>query len=194
MFTVRFLNYTGDDILGVAEAEYGEDITSKAPTPEVITGKSFSGWNVPITHIVEDMTVRPTYEDITYTVIFKKYDGGNLSVQHIAHGHAAVAPTPELIPGHTFTGWDKDFSNITSDLTVNPIYAAQVLTVRFLDKDREVVVSEQQVEYGKSASPPVPEKYRRFVFLSWSGNYSYITEDSSFWPIYTVIWNPCLTS
>ena len=116
------------------------------------------------------MTVRPTYEDITYTVIFKKYDGGNLSVQHIAHGHAAVAPTPELIPGHTFTGWDKDFSNITSDLTVNPIYTAQVLTVRFLAKDGTTVWSTQSVEYGKDAIPPSPESNSNLygsAFLFW---------------------------
>ena len=184
MATVRFLNYAGDDLLATVEAEFGEDITSKAPAPEIIEGKTFNGWSPPITRVIMDMTVRPTYVDRTYTVVFTKYDGGNLSVQHVAHGHAAVAPTPELVPGHSFSRWDKDYSNITSDLTVNPIYEANVYTVRFLDKDREVVVSEQQVEYGKSANPPVPEKYRRFVFLSWSGNYSYITEDSTFWPIY----------
>ena len=150
MFTVRFLNYAGDDLLGVVEAEYGEDITSKAPTPEIITGKTFNGWNVPITRIVEDMTVRPTYVDITYTVVFMKYDGGVLSVQHVAHGHAATAPTPELIPGHTFVRWDKDFSNITADLTVNPVYTAQILTVRFYSKDGETLWSTQQIEYGNA--------------------------------------------
>jgi len=187
MFTVRFLNYAGDDLLGIVEAEYGEDITSKAPTPEIITGKSFSGWNVPITQIVEDMTVRPTYEDITYTVIFKKYDGGNLSVQHIVHGHAAIAPTPELIPGHTFTGWDKDFSNITSDLTVNPIYTAQILTVRFLAKDGTTVWSTQSIEYGKDAVPPSPERYTGFTFIGWSASFRYITQNTDITAVYREI-------
>ena len=187
MFTVRFLNYAGDDLLGVVEAEYGEDITSKAPTPEVITGKSFNGWNVPITHVVEDMTVRPTYVDITYTVVFKKYDGGNLSVQHIAHGHAAVAPTPELIPGHSFVRWDKDFSHVTTDLTVNPIYTAQVLTVRFLAKDGTTVWSTQSVEYGKDAVPPSPERYAGFTFIGWSASFRYITHDTDILAVYREI-------
>ena len=39
MFTVRFLNYAGDDLLGTVEADYGEDITSKAPAPEVFPVK-----------------------------------------------------------------------------------------------------------------------------------------------------------
>jgi len=182
--TVRFLNYAGDDLLGTAVVTYGGDATSQAPTPEVITGKTFSGWNADITHVTEDMTVRPTYDETVYTVVFTKYGGGEASVQHIAHGHSATAPTPLLVEGHHFVRWDKDFSHVTSDLTVNPIYEPNVYTVRFLDKDRQTVVSEQEVEHGKSAVPPTPEKYRRFVFLSWSGNYSYITEDSTFWPVY----------
>lgn len=182
--TVRFLNYAGDDLLGTAVVTYGGDATSQAPTPEIITGKTFSGWNADITHVTEDMTVRPTYDETVYTVVFTKYGGGEASVQHVAHGHSATAPTPLLVEGHHFVRWDKDFSHVTSDLTVNPIYEPNVYTVRFLDKDSQTVVSEQEVEHGKSAIPPTPEKYRRFVFLSWSGNYAYITEDSTFWPVY----------
>jgi len=182
--TVRFLNYAGDDLLGTAVVTYGGDATSQAPTPEVITGKTFTGWNADITHVIEDMTVRPTYSDRVYIVVFTKYGGGNASVQQVVHGHSATAPTPLLVEGHHFVCWDKDFSHVTSDLTVNPIYEPNVYTVRFLDKDRTTVVSEQEVEHGKSATPPAPEKYRRFTFLSWSGNYSYITEDSTFWPVY----------
>ena len=78
MFTVRFLNYAGDDLLGVVTCEAGADITSQAPTPEVFEGKTFTGWNVPITNIQEDMTVRPTYKAITYTVIFYKADNKRL--------------------------------------------------------------------------------------------------------------------
>ena len=71
-FTVRFLNYAGDDLLGTATVEWGEDATPLAPTPEIIVGKKFTGWNVPITHVVEDMTVRPTYVDV-HTVTFYNY-------------------------------------------------------------------------------------------------------------------------
>ena len=80
MFTVRFLNYAGDDLLGIVEADYGEDITDRAPEPEVIPGKVFIGWNVPINHIVEDMTVRPVYqaEVVTYQVRFLNYAGTDI--------------------------------------------------------------------------------------------------------------------
>ena len=62
-YTVRFLNYAGDDVLKTVIAEVGSDITKQAPTPEVIEGKTFKEWNQDITNIQSDMTIRPVYED-----------------------------------------------------------------------------------------------------------------------------------
>ena len=62
LYTVRFLNYAGDDVLKTVEVEVNGDATSLAPTPEVIEGKTFKKWNPAITCITEDLTVRPVYE------------------------------------------------------------------------------------------------------------------------------------
>ena len=61
-YTLRFLNYAGDDVLKTVEVEVGKDATSLAPTPEVIEGKTFKKWNPAITNVTENMTVRPVYE------------------------------------------------------------------------------------------------------------------------------------
>ncbi len=61
-YEVRFLNYAGDDLLADIQAEVGSDITDKAPTPEVIEGKTFKNWSADITNIQSDMTVRGVYE------------------------------------------------------------------------------------------------------------------------------------
>lgn len=61
-YTVRFLNYAGDDVLKVVTVEVGGDATSLAPTPETIEGKTFKKWNPAITNVTSDMTVRPIYE------------------------------------------------------------------------------------------------------------------------------------
>lgn len=186
-YTVRFLNYAGDDLLGTATVEYGEDATPKAPTPEVIAGKKFNGWNVPITCVVEDMTVRPTYVDI-HTVTFYNYAGdGTLSVQEVVDGESAVAPTPETITGKTFNGWDTDFSKVTSDLSIHPLYSDQIFTVRFLNKDATDVWSSQQVIYGGNAVPPTPLKYEGFIYIGWNSSFTRITEDKTIRPMYREI-------
>ena len=186
-FTVRFLNYAGDDLLGTATVEWGEDATPLAPTPEIIAGKKFTGWNVPITHVVEDMTVRPTYVEV-HTVTFYNYKGdGTLSVQEVEDGQDAKAPKEEKIAGKTFTGWDTDFTNVHSDLSVHPLYTDIYLTVRFLNKDGTDVWSTQSIRYGDDAIPPSPLKYTGFIFIGWNSAFTHITEDKTIRPVYREI-------
>ena len=186
-YRVRFLNYAGDDLLGTADVEYGEDATPYAPTPEVITGKIFNRWWPDITCVIEDMTVRPQYDDMTFTVIFKGYSGTTLKTETVAYGHDATPPTPEIVPGHTFSHWDNNYINVTQDLTVNAVYSANYYTVRFLNKAGTDVRSEQQVEYGKDAVPPAPEKVSGFTFIGWSSSFTYITENKTISPVYREI-------
>ena len=62
-YEVRFLNYAGDDVLKAVSVEVGSDATSLAPTPETVEGMHFVSWNQDITHVTQDMTVRPIYEE-----------------------------------------------------------------------------------------------------------------------------------
>ena len=57
-----------------------------------------------------------------YTVTFVDWDGAVIGVDNAAYGNAAVAPTDPIREGYAFTGWDKDFSNITGTLTVTAEY------------------------------------------------------------------------
>lgn len=126
-YTVRFLNYAGTDLLGTCDVVAGGDATSLAPSPETIEGMKFVGWNVDITSVVEDMTVRPVYESASstnyYTVRFLNKDGTDIwSVQTVKEGEDAVAPKPEREAGFIFIGWSTSFTNVKSDLTVYPRY------------------------------------------------------------------------
>ncbi len=185
MFTVRFLNYAGDDLLGTVTCEAGADITSQAPSPEVFEGKTFTGWNVPITNIQEDMTVRPTYKTTTYTVIFYKADKKTaLSTQTVEYGKAAVAPTPEAVIGKDFVKWDKDYTDVKSNLNVYPAYKDTVLIVRFFDKDGSTILSQQSIVYGNSATAPTPTIYERSIFLKWDKSYSCIISNLDVYSVY----------
>ncbi len=64
----------------------------------------------------------PQLESETFTVTFVDWDGEVLSVQTVVSGGAATAPEAPEREGWIFTGWDVDFSNVTSDLTVTALY------------------------------------------------------------------------
>lgn len=126
-YTVRFLNNAGTDLLGTCDVKAGGDATTLAPSPETIEGMGFVGWNVDITCVTEDMTVRPVYQSasqtIYYTVRFLNKDGTDIwSIQTVEEGNDAIAPNPERVSGFIFIGWSTAFTNVHSDLTVYPRY------------------------------------------------------------------------
>ena len=60
-----------------------------------------------------------------YTVVFKDYDGTVLKTCTVEKGGSATAPAAPTRSGYTFIGWDKSFSNVTSDLIVTAQYEIQ---------------------------------------------------------------------
>lgn len=69
---------------------------------------------------LEDTAVNP--EPKEYTVTFVDKDGNVISAVKVKEGEAAVAPEAPQVEGYEFTGWDKDFSNVTEDMTVKALY------------------------------------------------------------------------
>lgn len=194
MYTVRFLNYAGDDLLGVVFCEEGEDITDREPEPEVFEDKVFVSWNVDITNIQEDMTVRPIYNFKMYTVIFFLADRRTpLSTQSIPYGKDAEAPEPEKLEDRDFVSWDKEYTNVKRDLNIYPIYKTKTFAVRFYDKDGGYIAT-AITEYGKTAIAPAPRFYSRYIFLSWDKDYSNIRSNLDVYSIYRdVPINPLLS-
>lgn len=67
----------------------------------------------------------------TNTVFFQDIDGKVLSIQSVANGGAAIAPTNVERDGYEFIGWnvtDEVLSNITSSITVTAQYIRQQLS------------------------------------------------------------------
>ena len=55
---------------------------------------------------------------VTYTVTFVDGQGKTLKTQKVESGKAATAPAAPKRSGYTFTGWDRDFSKVTRNMTV----------------------------------------------------------------------------
>ena len=57
-----------------------------------------------------------------YTVTFQDWNGTILKTEQVGEGYSATAPANPTRSGYMFTGWDKDFTNIQSDLIVTAQY------------------------------------------------------------------------
>ena len=58
----------------------------------------------------------------TYTVVFQDWDGFVFKTEKIEEGSSATAPSNPTRTGYEFIGWDIDFTNVTSNLTVTAQY------------------------------------------------------------------------
>ena len=121
----------------IQEVEYGKN--AEQPADPVIEGMTFIGWDNSFENITHDTVITALFisdestsmvtsettatEYSEYTVTFI-IDGSSYS-QQVAYGQAAQPP---YIPytnsnGNIFVGWDKDFSYITSNLTVTAVFS-----------------------------------------------------------------------
>lgn len=112
----------------------------------------------------------------SYTVTFM--DGKTvLKTEKVQHGSAATAPKVSEKDGKTFKEWDKDFSKVTSDLTINAVYDVDTFTVTF--KDGEKVLETQTVEYEAAATAPDTARLsppEGMHFAKWDKDFSKVTE------------------
>ena len=102
---------------------------------------------------------------VYHSVTFVDYDGTVLSAQSVAHGSAAAEPTAPEREGYAFIGWDKDFSNVTEDMTVTAQYSANSYSITYTINGEEYTA--QTYEFGAVVSAPeytVPEGY---TFSGW---------------------------
>lgn len=122
-----------------------------------------------------------------YTVTFM--DGENVlrAYTNVPHGSAVTAPEVPKKDGKTFSKWDKDFKNITSDLTINAVYDVDTFTVTF--KDGEKVLETQTVEYEAAATAPDTARLsppEGMHFAKWDKDFSKVTEDIEVSAVYEI--------
>ncbi len=177
----------------VTEYKAGDSVSVTANAPE--TGKVFDKWTCDDAGVVfadaskaattftmpsKAVTVTATYKTATYTVTFK--DGDTvLDTQTVEYGKPASAPEVTAKEGYTLS-WDKAFTEIKEDTTVNAVWTIKKYTVIF--KDGDTVIDTQTVEHGKSASAPENIEKEGYV-LTWDKAYTNIKEDTTINAVWT---------
>ena len=58
-----------------------------------------------------------------HTVTFKNWDGSVLKTETVAHGSAATAPSVPKRTHYLFSGWDKTFDSVTTNLEVTATFS-----------------------------------------------------------------------
>lgn len=113
-----------------------------------------------------------------YTVTFMDGEKVLKAFTNVPHGDTVTAPEVPEKDGKTFAKWDKDFSKVTSDLTINAVYDVDTFTVTF--KDGEKVLETQTVEYEAAATAPDTARLsppEGMHFAKWDKDFSKVTED-----------------
>lgn len=117
----------------------------------------------------------PNYPDTSEKSIFHKVK--------VKDGEDAVPPADTPIhEGHRFSRW-TDYTNITRDTDVYPIYGANTYAVVFVNWDGTPIGDVQYIEEGKSAVPPAEDPVREgYTFKGWLGDYHNVTSDLTILP------------
>ena len=188
VYTVTYIN--GAEVFYTDTAEEGAPLPRPDKDPEKAEDDTytytFKGWSLSeggeiadlasVTEVTEAMTFYAVFEPVekpvfTYTVTFVDGLTGKPigEPQSVKEGESAVAPEPPVHEGYTFTGWDKDFTNITVRTEVKALYTVNsyTLTTEVLGKE-----TTQEIEYGGSLKLGAPETPEGLVFAGW-----YVKED-----------------
>lgn len=122
-----------------------------------------------------------------YTVTFMDGEKVLATFTNVTHGDTVTAPEVPKKDGKTFSKWDKDFSKVTSDLTINAVYDVDTFTVTF--KDGEKVLETQTVEYEAAATAPDTARLsppEGMHFAKWDKDFSKVTEDIEVSAVYEI--------
>ncbi|NLK24305.1 MAG: InlB B-repeat-containing protein [Clostridiales bacterium] len=187
---VTFKDYDGT-ILNTQYVERGKSAVAPKDPVSNREGYYFTSWDKEFDSIYRDTTITAKYALKKYKV--KYYDKDGKIIGHpiiYKHGSDGTGDVkaPEY-PGYTFKGWDKDITNITSDMNVKAIYEKNKYSVEFRGYKngiKDSLIDKQTVEYGNSAIAPTVPNDPAYTFLKWDRDYSIITANTVVNGVYSI--------
>lgn len=135
----------------------------------------------------QEQTILTLYAKWTpiYTVTFTNgYDDAKvLKTEKVVSGSNATAPTDLVREGYTFSKWDKDFTCVSKDLTVNAVWERILFNVVFRGFNGEVL-ARQIVPYGDNANAPTAPTVSGYNFFDWDKGFTNVKSDLEISAIY----------
>ncbi len=102
-----------------------------------------------------------------HTVKFVDWDDTVLKTETVVHGASATAPANPSRVGYTFSGWDKAFTNVTSDLTIKARYDAQQCILKYINWDNFEIKTET-ANYDTEIVIQVKPTRDKYIFVGWN--------------------------
>ena len=126
---------------------------------------------VPADTRLENLEETVVYSKIIYKVTFiDDLTGEELKVEEVEPGNDAIAPEIPVHENYIANGWDKDFTNVQSDLIVRVTFTPTVkpvCTVKFMDGLTGKLIDVQQVECGTGAKDPGKPEHENYTTGDW---------------------------
>ena len=115
-----------------------------------------------------------------------------LKEEKVLIGFNATAPLEPTASGYTFTGWDRNYTNVQSDLTVNANFRStrtpetniRYYRVTFVDGENNEVITSYQVREGYSSSTPNAPTHVGRVFDHWNGTWTNVRSNQTVTAVY----------
>ena len=174
---MTFVDWDGETVLKDAQTVNWNE-GAEAPDDPEREGYTFTGWDKAFDHVKSDLVVKAEYAINTYQVTFVDWDGETVlkDAQTVNWNEGAEAPDDPEREGYTFTGWDKAFDHVKSDLVVKAEYEINLYTVTFIGF-AEATIKFQHVTYGGAATAPELPLVYGYHFVAWDVPFDYITSN-----------------
>jgi len=153
-----------------------DNLTGTTNTTATATPKTYTGFSENTTHLdrVESGTIEGDgslvlklfYDREEYTVTFNDHDGTEHDTQTVKYLGTANTSNPTRT-GYTFTGWDKDITNITGNLTTSALYTINQYTISF-DTKGGSTVEDITKDYGTDITAPENPTKPGYSFGGWT--------------------------
>jgi len=166
---------------------YGKSI--EAPLVQAKDNKIFAGWDKEFYNVTKNLVINAKFIDAqledTFTVTFNSADGtiigGGEQTQIVQSSGSAHTPLIKAPTNYKFTGWDKEYNNITKDIVINAEYNLKNYKVQFYIPNSCANLSHnaiQTIEHGRDALAPNIKCPNGYV-IEWLEAYKNVTQNKN---------------